>query len=369
MIEFDLKGPESQKGARSLLVRALNENRFPQSVLIEGERGIGKKALALELVRALCCKDKERRPCGKCFGCKMAVDSGNVRQWVIPLETKEASAKSAADGGPSTAKTVEDYTASYVDAIIKNPYSVTYLSSIAQISVEQIRSANSQFSTASEGTRCVIIAEADRMNDAAANALLKTLEEVPPNTYFILTSSVAGRLLQTIRSRCLSLRLPPLSETEVKQIVLNTTGESISRDALGMSLGSPGMAMYYGENLEANESLAFDFLRDSVEGNYSDLFFDLDASSLKDPDDASILLDFVAFLVSDALCIMAERLPRLPDRRETLEKLNLSRFGVTALEKALLSIQATSEKIIARKNSPIVALQALSIELFEGYKV
>ena len=371
MTKYCLQGPESQKGARQLLVNALVENRFPQAVLIEGERGIGKKALAIELAKTLCCTE-ENAPCGHCFGCKLAMDPGNVQSWVLPLETSEANAKSASSVSEnSKAKTVEDFKAGYVSEIFKNPYSTTIVSNVAQISVDQIRNMTSQFSRASDGVRVVIIAEADRMNDAAANALLKTLEEVPTNTYFILTSSLAGRLLQTIRSRCLSLRLPPLSTTEVKEIVKNTTGKTISPDALGMALGSPGMAMYYNENIAENETIAFDFLKDSVEGNYSDLFFELDKTfprGAEGVDAAVMMLDVLNFMLSDALRLYAGEPVRLADRRESLEQLNLGRLGTEALEKAILDVNETSAKIAGRKNSVTVALQTLAIGLFEGYK-
>ena len=371
MTKYCLQGPESQKGARQLLVNALVENRFPQAVLIEGERGIGKKALAIELAKTLCCTE-ENAPCGHCFGCKLAMDPGNVQSWVLPLETSEANAQSASSVSEnSKAKTVEDFKAGYVSEIFKNPYSTTIVSNVAQISVDQIRNMTSQFSRASDGVRVVIIAEADRMNDAAANALLKTLEEVPTNTYFILTSSLAGRLLQTIRSRCLSLRLPPLSTTEVKEIVKNTTGETISPDALGMALGSPGMAMYYNENIAENETIAFDFLKDSVEGNYSDLFFELDKTfprGAEGVDAAVMMLDVLNFMLSDALRLYAGEPVRLADRRESLEQLNLGRLGTEALEKAILDVNETSAKIAGRKNSVTVALQTLAIGLFEGYK-
>ena len=371
MTKYCLQGPESQKGARQLLVNALVENRFPQAVLIEGERGIGKKALAIELAKTLCCTE-ENAPCGHCFGCKLAMDPGNVQSWVLPLETSEANAKSASSVSEnSKAKTVEDFKAGYVSEIFKNPYSTTIVSNVAQISVDQIRNMTSQFSRASDGVRVVIIAEADRMNDAAANEILKTLEEVPTNTYFILTSSLAGRLLQTIRSRCLSLRLPPLSTTEVKEIVKNTTGETISPDALGMALGSPGMAMYYNENIAENETIAFDFLKDSVEGNYSDLFFELDKTfprGAEGVDAAVMMLDVLNFMLSDALRLYAGEPVRLADRRESLEQLNLGRLGTEALEKAILDVNETSAKIAGRKNSVTVALQTLAIGLFEGYK-
>ncbi len=370
MKHYTLEGPKSQMDARVKLQNALNEKRFPQAVLIEGERGIGKKALAIELSKTLCCTDAENAPCGKCLSCKLASDPGNVKSWVVPLETAEANAKSASESGEnSKAHTVEDYKAAYISEIFKNPYSVSIFSSIAQISVEQIRNMTAQFSRASSGVRTVIIAEADRMNESAANALLKTLEEVPQNTYFILTSSLPGKLLETIRSRCLSLRLPPMLSEEVEAVVQKATGEKVHPDALGMSLGSPGMAMYYQENISENETLAMDFLRDSAEGNYSDLFLELDKAFPRGATDSAVMmLDFLEFLVDDALRIAFGEKARLQDMRQSVEALNLGRFGAEALEKAILEINRAKERISGRKNTVSMALQTLSIGLFEGYK-
>lgn len=372
MTKFVLKGPRSQRGARELLENALRENRFPQAVLIEGNRGIGKKALAIELAKTLSCTDPEERPCGKCLGCKLAMNPGNVQSWVVPLETDEAKAKSAAAvSDRSKAKTVEEIKAGYVEKIFENPYSVSLFSSVSLVSVEQIRNMTAQFAKKSDGVRFVIVAEADKMNESASNAFLKTLEEVPPDTYFILTSSVPGKLLQTIHSRCLRLRLPPLSFEDVKEAIGPKVQGEISPDALGMSLGSPGMALRYHENLVEMETLAVDFLRDSVEKNYSDLFFGLDKAFPRGEsvvDDAVLMLEFASFLVGDALRLLSGEDVRMPERRQNLEQMNLAEFGAEALEKALLEIQRTAEKISARKNSVLVALQTLAIGLFEGYK-
>jgi DNA polymerase-3 subunit delta' len=369
MIEYELKGPQSQALARAHLVSALTENRFPQAVIIEGAKGIGKKTLAIQLAQALCCTDSHKRPCGHCFGCKMAVDPGNVDCWVIPLETKEANAKSAADvSAGSVGKTVEDYLKNYVTEIIRNPYSVDYLSSVAQISVEQIRNTTSRFALTGDRVRFVIVAEAERMNDSAANAFLKTLEEVPPNTYFILTTSSRERLLQTIRSRCLSLRLPALEDREVQEIVVKITGETVSPDVLGMALGSPGKAMYYALHESGHGSFALDFLRCSVEENYSELFFAMETEDLKDPDEACVMLHHLSFLIADVVRQLAGAPARAPQAASALKSLRLENWGATALQMALLTIEETIEKVVGRKNTPTVALQTLAIQLFEGYK-
>ena len=63
MIEYTLNGPASQERARIRLMSALRENRFPQSILIDGPAGIGKKWLAMEIAKALQCTDPNMRPC------------------------------------------------------------------------------------------------------------------------------------------------------------------------------------------------------------------------------------------------------------------------------------------------------------------
>lgn len=94
--------------------------------------------------------------------------------------------------------------------------------------------------------RVVIIDSADDLNRNAANAFLKTLEEPPPNTLFLVVSHVPSRLLPTIRSRCRTLRFHPLADEEV-DVVLASTIPEVSletwvalRDLAG---GSPGRAV------------------------------------------------------------------------------------------------------------------------------
>ncbi|MEM0907516.1 MAG: DNA polymerase III subunit delta', partial [Pseudomonadota bacterium] len=74
-------------------------------------------------------------------------------------------------------------------------------------------------SAAGNGWRVVIVDAVDDLNINAANALLKSLEEPPRRTLFFLVAHVAGRVLPTIRSRCQTVRLRPLSETEVADVL------------------------------------------------------------------------------------------------------------------------------------------------------
>lgn len=89
------------------------------------------------------------------------------------------------------------------------------------VTVEEVRKVNRFLSmTSHDGSyRMVIVDPADDMNVNAANALLKTLEEPPPRTLFILISHSLGGLLPTIRSRCQTIKLKPLSATELLAVL------------------------------------------------------------------------------------------------------------------------------------------------------
>ncbi|MET0259003.1 MAG: AAA family ATPase, partial [Methylobacterium sp.] len=85
-----------------------------------------------------------------------------------------------------------------------------------QITVDEIRRLNQFFrATAGGGWRVAIVDPADDLNRSAANALLKTLEEPPERSIFLIVNHMPGRLLPTIRSRCRVLRFAPLADQVV----------------------------------------------------------------------------------------------------------------------------------------------------------
>lgn len=372
MIDYELQGPHSEERSRIRLISALREGRFPQSVLIDGPAGIGKKKLAIEIMQALMCTHPDQRPCGECFGCKMAKSPEVVDHWLVPLVAKEASAKTAAEANAkTTAKTVEDFTQECVAKIFENPYSIDYLPPGATISVDLIRSMTKRFALKSEGVRCVIVAEAERMNTSAANAFLKTLEEVPPNTYFILTTESRDLLLETIRSRCLSLHLQPWTNAEVRDLLQQRNGEAPNDDVLGLSLGSPGRAMFFEENAAAFTELAATFLSKSAEGDFSTLLRlvanGVAEKAIGDVNSASLFLDVLSFLITDIVRSQSSLSARLP---EAFAMVSEKAKGMTpiALHEALKNVQETSKIVASRSVSVQVALQALAIKLFDGYR-
>ena len=120
------------------------------------------------------------------------------------------------------------------------------------ISVDQVRSLADLFdlSPAMSDWRVVIIDSVDELEPAGANALLKMLEEPPPNSIFFLVSHAPGRLLPTIRSRCRRLDFQALDDdamTSVLEVAAAETSASERAKIVAMSFGSAGRALAFAE--------------------------------------------------------------------------------------------------------------------------
>ena len=120
------------------------------------------------------------------------------------------------------------------------------------ITVDQIRRMQQRLTTRPTlgQRRVVIIDPADDMEKGAVNALLKSLEEPPVGTFFLLVSHRPGRLLATVRSRCLSLHIAPLSDAEVDAVVQRDAPEADAAAraaAVAAARGSPGAALDFVE--------------------------------------------------------------------------------------------------------------------------
>jgi len=165
--------------------RILRQSRLAHAYLLSGPSGVGKERLALFLSKILLCDvpDIEKDPplpCGKCPGCR------KVDRAIHP------------------------------DLAIVRPDG-------AMIKIQQIRELQRRlaYPPLEARRRVCVIAQAERMNPEAANALLKTLEEPTPGTHHLLTASSAGNLLPTVVSRCQTLRCAPLSVETLEDLLRN----------------------------------------------------------------------------------------------------------------------------------------------------
>jgi DNA polymerase-3 subunit delta' len=168
--------PWQREAARDAL---RHRDRWPHALLITGREGIGKRGFALELARSLLCEtpDAEGFACGSCASCRYAAAGQHPDLRIVePVEIDEDNIAT-----PSLWINV-----AHIRALI-DWAALTSHRRVAKVAV---------------------IVPAERMNPAAANALLKTLEEPPSGTFLILVAHQAGRLPPTIRSRCQWLVAP-----------------------------------------------------------------------------------------------------------------------------------------------------------------
>jgi DNA polymerase-3 subunit delta' len=195
----------------SLLARAIARDSVPPAVLLAGPPGVGKRLTAVAVAQALNClqprssKGFERDACGECPSCRRI--SRGIHPDVIVIEPGDT----------------------------------------GTIKIEQLRDVieRSHYRPFEGRRRVVIIDEADAAGDDAQSALLKTLEEPPSASVFILVSSMPDALLPTVLSRCPRLRFGPLTPHDVAEVLVRDHGyaEQAARVAAAESDGSIGRAL------------------------------------------------------------------------------------------------------------------------------
>jgi DNA polymerase-3 subunit delta' len=180
---------------------------WPHALLLHGEAGIGKLQFAQHLAKGLLCEThlSSGEPCGTCSAC-LWFSQGNHPDYRAVLP--EALAGLAAAGADSSA----DASAEKADG----DEGKKSRAPSKEIKIEQVRALLDFCSLGSHrgGLRVVLLYPAEALNVAAANALLKTLEEPPSGVVFLLVSARIDRLLPTIISRCRQwpMSVPPFDE-------------------------------------------------------------------------------------------------------------------------------------------------------------
>jgi len=186
---------------------------WPHALLLDGPRGIGKRTLALNLARALLCETPEvdGTACGVCASCHyVAAGQHPDLQMIEPFVLDD-------DG----------------EVKVQDP-----------IPVDRIRTLLEwvQLTSHRGCAKVAVIVPAESMNLAAANALLKTLEEPPPSTYLMLVTHQPGRVPATLRSRC--RRMPaPRPATAAAEAWLQQQGVAEPRSVLAQAGGAPLTAL------------------------------------------------------------------------------------------------------------------------------
>jgi DNA polymerase-3 subunit delta' len=206
------------EGARRRLVDSLESGRLPQVLLITGPEGVGKQRLALWLAQLLFCEHRGGAgPCGSCRQCRLAVGlTHSDLHWFVPIPRPKAG---------EAGKQIEEAAELIAEAVAARRAEPLYQPADG-MSGHPLASARLLLRRASltpvEGARKVfVVGEAERLvtqesSPEAANALLKLLEEPPADTWIILTTPEPERVLPTIRSRAVPLRLARLPDADIR---------------------------------------------------------------------------------------------------------------------------------------------------------
>ncbi len=243
-----------QKRVVQTLRRALAQGRVAHAYLLHGPDGVGKRAVALELARALECTEQDDEACDECTACR------KTRRMVHP---------DVHILFPYPKGTDESDVAERIQRLGDNPYAAVdfvrrpSLSDPSETSNKQVmyhlhRVEDDLVQPASyrpgEGEyKVFLVTDAELMNEKAANTFLKVLEEPPPQTVFLLTTSRPEQLLPTIVSRCQRLRFDPLLPETIETALVERDG--IDADAAAMLARMADGSYSHALDLARNEDL------------------------------------------------------------------------------------------------------------------
>ncbi|HEX5665747.1 MAG TPA: DNA polymerase III subunit delta' [Hyphomicrobium sp.] len=181
-----------QAAAEQGFLDAFNSGRLHHGWIVTGPPGIGKATFAYRIARFLLAGESER----DMFGGSLDVDRAtSAARLVTNLAHPEL-------------------------LVLRRPYDFKTKKLKSEITVDEVRRLKGFLAMgAGEGWRVVIVDPVDELNPNAANALLKSLEEPPKRTVFLLISAAPDRLLPTIRSRCRTLACAPLADENLRKAV------------------------------------------------------------------------------------------------------------------------------------------------------
>lgn len=324
---------------------------MPASLLVHGSAGVGKQRLALWLGQLILCQ-APAAPCGACTSCRYALDLVHPDlHWFFP-RPRLTNADAGAD------EVLADYREAIADRV-KSRGLYARPPGSEGIYVAAVRTiVQSAGYTPSLGRRKVfVVGDAERMvpqegSEMAANAFLKLLEEPASDTTIIITSSEAGGLLPTIRSRVVSLRAAPLTLDEMEAFasdpaVVEALGTIVPGRIRGAG-GAPGVLIGSAAREEA-VAAARTFLKAALDSREERLRMVLGLGGSRARGFFSEMLDAITALLHEGLRTAT-------DRADADRALGLAR--------AIEAIEAAKERAQGNANPQLIGA-AVAKELAE----
>ena len=237
---MDFPSVIAQNAVKDILRKQLETRQIPHAQLFCGPEGCGKLPMALEFAKALLCQSPiNGRACEECRSCKMLKNCEHPDlHFMFPIKkTKET---------PNSKAFLKEWReeihkSPYLDLVrwyatmkIENQQPIICVADADEIG-EKLSLAPQQ-----GGYRVVIIWHPELMIEAAANKLLKILEEPPTQTVFLLVSNEPERLLSTILSRTRRIAFPALTQNEIAEVLVKNHGleEDMAKVVARNSAGS-----------------------------------------------------------------------------------------------------------------------------------
>jgi len=236
-----------QDRIKTILRLALQRGRLPNSLLLIGPDGVGKRMLALTLAQALNCLTLGDDACGQCSSC-LAIAKG----WEDEKRGGFPDVKEIVSGGPE--EPPDEPSEKRDEESGKNSIKIRQVRYLKYYAYRKPMVGKK---------RIFIITEAEKMTPGAASAFLKVLEEPPPLTHFILLTAFPDLILSTIQSRCMILCLGQIPRDEIeRQLLAQGWEEGRARVVAVLSGGSLEAALKADwEELEARRRRVWDLLR------------------------------------------------------------------------------------------------------------
>jgi DNA polymerase-3 subunit delta' len=318
-----------QNSAIQILRQALIHGRLAHAYLLIGPEGVGKRLTALNLAKAMNCLSPPEpgEACEACSSCRK-INSAN-----------------------------------HADVVRIEPNGDL-------IKIDQVRELQRQlrFRPLEGGRRVCILDCADRLNEAAANALLKTLEEPPAETHLFLITARPHRLLPTILSRCQWVKFKPLSRGHLAQILraVSSLSEEQALFYASLSGGSASQALFLGDRLDFQKRVAWLQTFGGLFQKSPAEIFEICGQMAKEEDGLQDLLEIWKFWVRDLLVCKA-----IPEGKEDRfinhDCINEIRdqargFSFEQLQDFYRRL-AESQRYLALKVSRQAALETLMLEM------
>ncbi len=358
-----------QQRVARVLDAAYRADRVAGAYLLHGPEGVGKDAVAMAFASLLVCeRPSADGACGECDGCRrFAAQQHPGVRFICALPSGKNEDARRDDPLAKLDPDALEALRAQLAAKWSDPYHAIAIPRATEIKMSSVRDLNRDLSLTGTGRRVVIISRAETMNDESQNALLKTLEEPPPHTVFLLTTAFRDRLKSTVRSRCQQLRCDPLADELVVNALVHRDGidPATARACAELAGGSYGVARSYaGETFNTLRERAVEFLRAVATGNATSLYTHID--EIARARDRVAVEQFLLMLLLWFRDAEAMRLGAGPGSAggEALQRF-VARYPAARNDTAIRSIE-TAVRDVRRNANLSLALRALSVDLFSA---